>query len=204
MEKKSKVIIAASLLAVVAAGGIAVGTTTALFTRQASSHIHIQAGTLDVGFYVNKITVDRLNGQGGVDKDVEIPLKETYGSTYYVDNKGIDLVKFEGNQFSVENAFPSMEAKVTYLIENNSEIAIKVTSVDTPSGKFADNTDIEDFSVFHIVNDMVQGSVIKPGESLTYNLSLKFDEDCGEEYESCTLDINSVLTATQVTRDDTI
>ena len=208
MEKKNKIVIAASLLAVVAVGGVAVGTTTALFTREAKSNIHVVAGKLDVGFYVNKIVVDRLKSDGTIDKNVEMPLNTLY-SEYYVADKGVDLVKYEGNSFEVDNAFPSMEATVTYLIENNSNIAVNVSVVDVAKGTFADSTEdtphtMDDATcktTFHIENSWTDGTMIKAHDKATYTLKVVFDEELGNDYELFDLVIDSQITATQVSAD---
>lgn len=205
MEKKNKIIVAASLLAVVAVGGVAVGTTTALFTREAKSNIHVVAGKLDVGFYVNKIVVDRLNSQGTIDEDVEMPLNQLYAN-YYVEDKGVDLVKYDGNSFEVDNAFPSMEATVTYLIENNSDIAVNVSAFDVAAGIFADSTEetphlMDDAtckSTFHITNSWTNGTMIKAHDKATYTLSVVFDRELGNAYELFDLKLDSQIVATQV------
>ena len=65
MKKKSKVLIATSVMAILAIGGVTVGTTTALFKTKTASNVHINAGSLDVGFYLRSMEVDVCDTQTG-------------------------------------------------------------------------------------------------------------------------------------------
>lgn len=201
MEKKTKILIATSVMAAFAVAGVAVGTTTALFTKDTNHNVHITSGSLDVGFYLKAMVIDVLDTETGaiiVDQPVDLSTTAPY-STYYVQGKGVDLVSYQGN-FSISNFMPSMRCKLSFLVENKSDIAINIKLDGTKSGKFANQTEMTatQLEVLKETLPWTSETEILKGQSAEGDLLVELDKEAGNEYQESSFDVNASITATQV------
>lgn len=201
MEKKTKILIATSVMAAFAVAGIAVGTTTALFTKDTNHNVHITSGSLDVGFYLKSMVIDTLDTETGaiiIDQPVDLSTTAPY-KDYYVANKGVDLVAYQGS-FAISNFMPSMRCKLSFLVENNSDIAINIKLDGTKSGKFADETEMTptQLEVLKETCPWTSETEILKNQSAEGDLLIELDKDAGNEYQGSSFDVNASITATQV------
>ncbi|MCQ2815435.1 MAG: hypothetical protein MJ227_04120 [Bacilli bacterium] len=211
MKKKSKILIATSAMALLAAGGIAIGTTTALFTRQTTSNVHINSGSLDVGFYLKQMIVDVLDPATGAiieDKEIDLAHTEPYSQHWRPAKNAIDLGPqgYQGN-FTFDNFMPSMKGKLVFVVENNSAIAIDIIMNGTKAGTWGEfnpqktpGTAMEeaDLAVLLTTTPWSTLTTVNKGASVEGTLEFTFDKDAGNEYQGCAFTIDSIITATQV------
>ncbi|MCQ2802612.1 MAG: hypothetical protein MJ225_02975 [Bacilli bacterium] len=213
MKKKSKILIATSVMAILAIGGVAVGTTTALFKTETKSNVHVNTGNLNVGFYLTKEVVDEIDSTGMiVPKEADLTTKYGYYKSfdYKVGDEektgnGVDLGKdgYQGN-FVFDNFVPTMEGKLTFMVVNNSTVAIDVDMGKTISGYYSSGPQIPDDKVNGNFTASVEWSkaekTVLIGQAIEATLTFKFLglEADQNEYQNCLFIINSILTATQV------
>ena len=225
MEKKNKLLIVTSCLALLAAGGVAVGVTSALFTQKGTAQVHINSGDLKVGFYLSSLIFDQLDPKTGeIQTEQVVDLKTTtpYSSCWDETNGGVDLAKFAGNVVEVEKFYPTMKGSAIFKVVNGSDIAVNTKIEKTQTGKFAPvapdtegvaMTDEEvkqldtkftwlDSSSQPIEEDTVK---ITKGQSANALLTFEFlskdtDGSNDNKYQGCSFTIDTLLTATQVVR----
>lgn len=212
MKTRNKLAIVVGIFAILAAGGIAVGTTTALFSDQTTTNVHITAGKLDIGFYATEVKATTLDDEGYITDLIARDLEATYGAANCVTvggKKVVDLKKYTGS-FEFNDVFPGSKGKVSYLVVNNSAIAIKASCIQSITAKFKDQTPMTDLEItkFGIVNTWTNVDadptkldevLVKKGESFSFTVSFDFDTSAGNNYQESTVTIDESITATQVT-----
>ena len=138
MEKKSKMLIASSIITLLAAGGISVGVTAALFTQTGAAKIHIEAGSLDVGFYLTSLKYDQLDPSTGLILDEQnVDLKAQYESAWDETEQAVDLAKLSTTTIVVSGFYPTMTGIATFKVVNKADIAINSKLSYSVSGTFA-------------------------------------------------------------------
>lgn len=168
MSKKLGIIGAA--VAAVAFGGLAVGTTYAIFTANKSKNVHIQTGSLDAKLYLTSLVRDEVDSQGlwVVDKEVDITDWEGYE-----EGKGVDLSVYSGYVFDGILLIPGMTGTATFRLYNTGNIAFNY-SVD----KVIDNENSDP----ELVDDMIitcptsSGLVLSEGYS-DFTFGYEFRDD---------------------------
>lgn len=209
MEKKNKVLIATSVLAILAVGGISVGVTTALFSQKTKSKVHINAGSLDVGFFMTKMEYDIINDEGIVETKtiIEDDLKTKYGAEVYSETyKGVDLSLYEGD-FTIEKLYPTMGGKLSFLVVDLSDIAINVTMDGTKTGQmyvketatYRDMTE-QELAMLEVTTPWLTETLVKKGASITGDVTFTLSGDAGDTFQLCKYSINTIINATQVVK----
>lgn len=226
MEKKSKMIIASSVLALIAAGGVTVGVTAALFTQSGTAKVHINAGSLNVGFYLTSLEYDEVNPETGmIDIVHTVNLKTEYSSAWDEAAQGVDLAKLSTTVIELYNFYPTMEGVATFKVVNGSDIAINSKVSLSKSGTFAPEEDggeripmegEEELgqlkTEFKWLNtegtDVIDDetvTILKGGDRsavLTFEfLSKDTDGSHDNKYQGCDFTIDTLLTATQVVKE---
>lgn len=131
MKKSTTVKFAASAAALVAAGGIAIGTAYALFTseRGVSTHLVI-SGNLKAELYLKELKQDVLD-EDGLIRSQTVDLSTLKGkngeSLAPVAGKGVSLTDYDGKVFDGVKLVPTMEGSATFLLENTGDVAFDFT-----------------------------------------------------------------------------
>lgn len=204
MEKKSKILIASSIMAAVAVAGVAIGTTTALFTKKVEENVHIQAGELKVGFYLKQLFRDEFK-EDGTFEETEVDIETLYG--HYTEGKGVNLAEYQGG-FSLDKFYPTMRARFVFLVDNaEDDIAINLKMETTKKGKFANDTDMTDGTGGTEDQTAALVEKEKPWETDTFvakgassegTYVIELDKELADDdYQKCSFDINVLLKATQ-------
>lgn len=207
MKKRNKMLIIASVVAAIGVAGVAVGTTVALFNRTTTKNVHIQAGNLDIGFYLTRLKYQQLNPEGEiVDVQVDLAHDSTYAQ-YYVTGKGVDLAQYTADPIvTIDNIFPSMGGEFTYAIYNNSDIAVNASIATTKSGVWGSGNPTKsgqameeaDIAVLGVTSDWTSTEKIAKGSNKSAKHTFVLDSSAGNEYEGSSFKLTSVLTATQI------
>lgn len=131
MKKSTTAKFIASAAALVAAGGIAIGTAYALFTseRGVSTHLVI-SGNLKAELYLKELKQDVLDERGLItSRTVDLStLKDRKGESLVpVAGKGVSLTDYGGKVFDGVRLVPTMEGSATFLLENTGDVAFDFT-----------------------------------------------------------------------------
>ncbi len=131
MKKSTTAKFIASAAALVAAGGIAIGTAYALFTseRGVSTHLVI-SGNLKAELYLKELKQDVLDERGLItSQTVDLStLKDRKGESLVpVAGKGVSLTDYGGKVFDGVRLVPTMEGSATFLLENTGDVAFDFT-----------------------------------------------------------------------------
>lgn len=197
MQKKSKMLIASSIMAAVAVAGVAVGTTTALFTKKVEENVHIQAGELKIGFYLKQLFRDDFKDDGTFE-ETEVDIKTLYG--HYTEGKGVNLADYQGG-FNLEKFYPTMRARFVFLVDNaEDDIAINLKMETSKTGKFADDTDMGDRVAALVEKEKPweTDTFVAKGASSERTYVIELDKELADDdFQGCEFDINVLLKATQ-------
>ena len=204
MKRRNKIIIAASLVAAIGVAGVTIGTTTALFSRTQNANVHINAGSLNVGFYLTELKYDTVVDGEIVEKTVDLQNTEPYKSAFE-DGKGADLGKLTNPIATIEKIFPTMGGQYTFMVYNSSDIAVDANIVTTKDCFWSDGSQMgsPENEKFVVTSTWTESKKISPSAYETGTISFVLDESAGSEnpsYESTSYHIDSVLTATQITK----
>lgn len=201
MSKKTKVIIATSVLSIAAIAGISIGATSVLFSKDATSNIHITSGSLDVGFYLTDLMYDTIKDGALVVNTVN--LTEYTGYEEYKSGKsGVNLKKYT-DSFNVDKLFPSFKGEATFVVLNDSDMPVKLKFENKINKdkclksdgvtKFTE-TELE---MFKLSNDYLTEETISGKSEKTIVVTIGLDYDAGNDYMSSTFDFDVHVTATQ-------
>ena len=197
MQKKSKMLIASSIMAAVAVAGVAVGTTTALFTKKVEENVHIEAGQLKIGFYLKQLFRDDFKDDGTFE-ETEVDIESKYG--HYVEGKGVDLAEYQGG-FELDRFYPTMRARFVFLVDNaEDDIAINLKMETSKTGKFADDTDMGDRVAALVEKEKPweTDTFVAKGASSERAYVIELDKELADDdFQGCEFDINVLLKATQ-------
>ncbi len=184
-----------SALAALAFGGIAVGTTYALFTSDAKTDVTVTTGKVSISTSVEDIKLYSLNETSGETELINSTTTFTNGGTFAYDETtgAISLDKFT----------PGDKVEFTIKAVNDSNVNIKVRSVMktlSDNGLFDGltvkiNDEVYDGST--MVSDYV--SVAKDADLPTseYKFSIELPADKGNQYQDKTCELSFKLEAVQ-------
>lgn len=209
MKKSTTAKFVASAAALVAAGGVALGTAYALFTseRGVSTHLVI-SGNLKAELYLKELKQDVLDGDGlirGQTVDLSTLRDREGESLVPVAGKGVSLTNYGGKIFDGVKLVPTMEGSATFLLENTGDVAFDFT-IDTtktaydPEGK-ADGK----AAILSQIDWAVQGPESKQvtkGSSKEIKVSYRFkDLESNNDAQEQTMDLDVVFKLKSVTKD---
>jgi len=121
MNKKVLKVLAPSLLAVLAAGGVTIGATYALFTSNAKTNIAITAGKVNV-----TSTLSELKTYSGIDLTgdpaVDVNYTDDLGGAF---SNGGSATITDGNLLTIEKMTPGDKVTFALTTKNNSNVKIK-------------------------------------------------------------------------------
>ena len=220
MTNKKKFVVATSLLAVAAAAGVAIGTTTALFKDEVETSIHINAGKLNVGFYLEEIKYDEVQGSDFVTSTVDLEGVQAYSG--YLDevqigettSKMLNLKKYNVDPaVNFENIYPTMGGSMKFVIVNKSSIAVEVESSISLGGTIYCNEDGElleesremtetELGLYHVEDTLPDETLptIQPDGYLEFTISFTLDHDAGNEFQGSKLTVDPKITVTQIAK----
>jgi predicted ribosomally synthesized peptide with SipW-like signal peptide len=177
MKTSTKLISCVALLAIF--GGLAIGSTAALFTSQRTISNHLVTGSLKANLYLTSLVEDETDDKGqivSVTKDLS-----TY--TGYEADNGVNLVTNTDEVFKAEKIVPTMTGKGTFTLVNAGSIAFTY-AVNTTNVKYytyQDGTYTEDPNAAlkdqleFKVEGVESGTVLK-GEKATFTVSYLFKD----------------------------
>lgn len=134
MMKLNKKILVAALSATLFAS-VAVGTTFALFSTQATANNHLIAGNVEAKLYLTSLVVDQTNATTGVPENNVTKTLSTM-SGYDSETGWVDLSSYTGPVFEVTNIAPTYDGTATFRLVNTGSIAFNAQASYT---KTADN-----------------------------------------------------------------
>lgn len=184
-----------SALAAMAFGGIAVGTTYALFTSEAKTDVTVTSGKVSISTSVEDIKLYSLNETSGETELINSQTTFTNGGSFAYDSTtgGIALDKFT----------PGDKVEFTIKAVNDSNVNIKVRSVM----KTLSDNGLIDGLVVTINGEVYDGSttvseyvsVAKDAELPTseYKFSIELPADKGNQYQDKTCELSFKLEAVQ-------
>ncbi len=181
LRKTPKLLLLASLGAIIF-GGVAVGSTYALFTSEAETKVTATAGKVSLKNEIEVVEVDSL---------VEGTQTSMTGTTF---NSGATY-SYKDGVITLEKFLPGDKIVFNVKVTNESNVNIKyrqVYQVLEDKGLFEGlvvKIDGADFDGYTIKTDYVDWSTSSTGKSKTIKVSIELPDSAGDKYQSasCTL-----------------
>ncbi len=143
-KKPSTLKFVASLAAIVAFGGLAIGMTYSLFTSEKKINTHlVVSGNLQAKLYLKELKQDILDENGLITSNtVDLStLKDKTGDNLVPETgKGVDLENYDGKIFDNVKLVPTMEGSATFLLYNSGDVAFDYTIETTKTAYLKDGT----------------------------------------------------------------